>query len=117
MPKGTESPCGTGTGAETMRDDLVDHVRSDPRFGELEADRSRFSLTLTIIMLVIYFGFILLVAFAPGLLATPVSGVITLAFPLGLVVILSAIIVTGIYVLRANGRFDRLTRQIVEGAR
>ena len=68
-------------------------------------------------MLVIYFGFIFLVAFAPAFLATPVSGVITLAFPLGLFVIVSAIAITGIYVLRANGQFDRLTRQIVEGAR
>ena len=100
-----------------MREDFVDHVRSDPRFAELSAARGGFSVTLTVIMLVIYFGFIFLVAFAPAFLATPVSGVITLAFPLGLFVIVSAIAITGIYVLRANGQFDRLTRQIVEGAR
>lgn len=100
-----------------MRDDFVDHVRSDPRFVELEAARGGFSITLTIIMLVIYFGFIFLVAFAPGLLATNIGGVFTLAFPLGLFVIVSAIVITGIYVLRANGQFDRMTRQIVEAAR
>jgi uncharacterized membrane protein (DUF485 family) len=96
-----------------MLDNVVQSVRNDPRFLELEAERGRFGRTLAIIMLVIYFGFIFLVAFAPGLLAMPVSGVITLAFPLGLAVILSAILITGIYVLRANGRFDRLTREIV----
>ena len=81
-----------------MRGDVVANVRGDPRFAELEARRGGFSRMLTIIMLVIYFGFILLVAFAPGLLATNIGGVFTLAFPLGLAVIVSAIVITGIYV-------------------
>ena len=68
-------------------------------------------------MLVIYYGFILLVAFAPRLMAIPVIGQVTLGFPLGLGVILSAIVLTGIYVWRANGEFDSLTRQVVESAR
>jgi len=40
---------------------------------------------------------------------------ISLGFPLGLGVILSAIVLTGIYVLRANTEFDRLTREVVTG--
>jgi uncharacterized membrane protein (DUF485 family) len=71
-----------------------------------------FSWTLTVIMLAIYFAFIYLVAFDKPLLATPISGVITLGFPLGLVVILSAIALTGLYVLRANTQFDRLTERV-----
>lgn len=100
-----------------MQDGLTEAVRRDPRFAELAEGRARFSVTLAIIMLVIYFGFVLLVAFAPGLLAIPVSGVVTLAFPLGLGVIVSAILITGIYVVRANGKYDRLTREIVDGVR
>jgi len=87
-------------------------VRDNPDFVELERTRGRLGWTLTAIMLVIYFGFIFLVAFAPGLMATPVFGIMTLGFPLGLFVILSAIALTGFYVVRANSAFDRLTARI-----
>jgi uncharacterized membrane protein (DUF485 family) len=91
-------------------------VRDNPDFVELERTRGRLGWTLTAIMLVIYFGFIFLVAFAPGLMATPVFGIMTLGFPLGLFVILSAIALTAFYVIRANSAFDRLTARIA-GAR
>lgn len=100
-----------------MATDLVSRVQRDPNYIELERARSSLGWTLTIIMLVIYFGFITLVAFFKPLMATPVYGVVTLAFPVGLAVIASAIIVTGVYVTRANGEFDRLTAKIVEANR
>lgn len=88
-----------------------------PKFAELVQKRRSLSMVLTALILVIYFGFIFLVAFAPHFLAQPVSGVITLAFPVGLGVIVAAIVLTGVYVVRANGEFDRLNRDIVEGRR
>jgi uncharacterized membrane protein (DUF485 family) len=100
-----------------MEDQLASRIRNNPTFQELERTRSSFAWTLTIIMLVIYYGFILLVAFAPGLMAINVGGQITLGFPLGLGIILSAVVLTGIYVWRANGQFDEMTRKIVESAR
>ena len=78
--------------------------------------RRALAWSLTLAMLVIYFGFIGLVAFAPAIMAIPVSRTITLGFPLGLGVILAAIALTGLYVLRANAEFDPLTRRIVEDA-
>ncbi len=92
-------------------------VRLSPAFLELERKRSRFSWTLTILMLVLYFGFILLVAFDRQLqlMGIMVTRSISLGFPLGLGVILSAIVLTGLYVVRANTEFDRLTREIVTG--
>ena len=73
----------------------------------------RFAWTLTILMLVIYFGFILLVAFAKPLLAMKIGeGVTSLGILLGLGVIVSAFILTGIYIYRANGYFDELTRNL-----
>ena len=92
-------------------------LRLSPAFLELERKRSRFSWTLTILMLVLYFGFILLVAFDKTLqlMDIMVTRSISLGFPLGLGVILSAIGLTGIYVLRANTEFDRLTREVVTG--
>lgn len=100
-----------------MEAEIASRIRNNPDFIELKAKRDRFSWTLCIVMLVIYYGFILLVAFAKGLLGTDVGGGITLAFPLGLGVIFSAILITGIYVLRANGEYDELTRRIVRDLR
>ena len=66
-------------------------------------------------MAAIYFGFILLVAFAPGFLATPIgSGTTTIGIPLGIGVILSAFVLTGLYVRRANKDFDVATQRVVE---
>jgi uncharacterized membrane protein (DUF485 family) len=96
-----------------MQPDFVELIRSNPDFVTLEAARGGFSRILCAVMLVIYFGFILLVAFAPGVVALPIGRGLTLAFPLGVGVILSAIIITGIYVVRANGQFDRLTANII----
>ena len=84
-----------------------------PQFQELVRQRTRFAWTLSIVMLVIYFGFILLVAFAKPLLATKIGGGVTsLGIILGLGVILSAFVLTGIYVQRANSRFDEMTRHL-----
>ena len=93
----------------------VARIQADPRFRELERKRNAFSWTLCAIMLIAYFGFILLVAFGGKIVATPVWGVVTLAFPLGLAVIVLAIVLTGIYVAKANGEYDELTRQLVSG--
>ncbi len=98
-----------------MDDQACARLRATPAFQELERTRGQLGWTLTVLILVIYFGFVLLVAFAPKLMGTPVFGTLTLGFPLGLGVILSAIVLTGVYVLRANSRFDVLTRQIVAG--
>jgi uncharacterized membrane protein (DUF485 family) len=88
-------------------------VLRSPQFQELVRQRSRFAWTLSIAMLVIYFGFILLVAFAKPLLATKIGGGVTsLGIILGLGVIVSAFVLTGIYVQRANSRFDELTRRL-----
>ncbi|MBN9510326.1 MAG: DUF485 domain-containing protein [Alphaproteobacteria bacterium] len=92
-------------------------VRRHPAFVVLEEKRRRFAWFVAIAMFVIYYDFILLVAFDKGLLATDIGGSLTLAFPIGLGVIVAAIVLTGIYVLRANGTFDELTRRIREDVR
>ena len=91
-------------------------VQAHPAFAELIRTRRALAWTLTAAMLAIYFGFVFLVAFAPSVMAIPISSTITLGFLLGLGVIVSAIGLTGVYVLRANAAFDTLTRRIVEDA-
>lgn len=91
-------------------------ILNNPKFHELVAKRSSFAWILSIAMLVIYFGFILIVAFGKEFLATPLAegSVTTVGIPIGLFVIISAFALTGIYVQRANGEFDELNRQIIE---
>jgi uncharacterized membrane protein (DUF485 family) len=98
-----------------MGDDKISDIRHDPLFQELVDKRTRFAWQLSAAMLVIYFGFIAIIAFAPQILATPIgSGVTTVGIPVGLFVIVSAFVLTGIYVHRANSEFDPITRQIME---
>jgi uncharacterized membrane protein (DUF485 family) len=88
-------------------------VLSNPNFQALVRERSGFGWTLTIIMLVIYFGFILLVAFGKGFLATKIGGGVTsIGMIIGLGVIVSAVVLTGIYTQRANSRYDDLTEKL-----
>ena len=69
--------------------------------------RKHFAWALSAAMLVIYFGFILVIAFAPKVLGTPIGGgVMTVGIPVGLFVIGSAFVLTGIYVRRANSEFE-----------
>jgi uncharacterized membrane protein (DUF485 family) len=97
---------------------LIEKVQRDPEFRALVRRRSAFAWGLSALMAAIYFGFILVVAFAPGLLGTPIAGgVTTIGIPLGLGVILAAFVLTGLYVRRANSEFDAMTRAIVERAR
>jgi uncharacterized membrane protein (DUF485 family) len=88
-------------------------IRQNPKFAELVQQRNALARTLTIAMLVIYFGFILLVAFAPGFLAIKIGTVTTIGIPLGLLVIVSAFVLTGIYVAKANTSFDRLNDELL----
>ena len=100
-----------------MNAQVIDTVKRDPQFEELVTKRSRFAWALCCAMLAIYFGFIFVVAFAPKVLGTSLGGVTTLGIPVGVAVIVSAFVLTGIYVRRANAEFDTITRQIVERAK
>jgi uncharacterized membrane protein (DUF485 family) len=88
-------------------------IAADPRYRELVARRSRFTWLLTAVMLVVFFGYILLIAFNKEFLARPIgSGATSIGIPIGLGVILIGIALTGVYVWRANKEFDPLVRTI-----
>lgn len=98
-----------------MNNNAYAKITSNPKFQELVSKRSTFAWALSIVMLTIYFGFILVIAYAPGILGAKIgTGVATWGFPIGVGVIISAIVLTGIYVWKANSEFDELTRQILE---
>jgi uncharacterized membrane protein (DUF485 family) len=91
-------------------------IQNDPNYIRLSQTRKTFGWTLSIIMLVIYYGFIALVAFAPNVIGIKVGSSITFGLILGVAVILSAIVLTGIYVWRANAQYDALTKAIVDAS-
>jgi uncharacterized membrane protein (DUF485 family) len=100
-----------------MQDDLISRVTSNPKYQELKSKRATFGWLLTASMMVVYYGFILLVAYNKPFLATKIgAGVITMGMPLGIGVLVYTIIITIIYVRRANSEYDDLTQQIVKGA-
>ncbi len=94
----------------------IQTIQNNPKYQELVSTRKSLGWTLSLVMLAIYFGFILLVAFDKALLGTPLAAgaVTTVGIPIGLFVIISAFVLTGIYVAKANAKYDTLTRQIVE---
>ncbi len=93
-------------------------ILRDPDFQMLVRERTAFGWLLSLLMLAVYLTFIFLVAFAPNLMATKLpGGVISLGILLGLCVILFAVVLTGLYVWRANARFDGLGRDLLAGRR
>nr|WP_162455087.1 DUF485 domain-containing protein [Pseudoxanthomonas kalamensis] len=99
-------------------DPMVARIEANPKYQELKRKRNSFGWLLTILMLIVYYGYIGLIAFDKELLAKPLGeGVTTLGIPVGMGVIVFTIIITGIYVRRANGEYDRLTAEILEDAK
>jgi len=93
-----------------MEDDLVKRITSNPSYQELRAKRTRLGWTLTWAMMVVYYGFILLVAFDKPFLSQRLgAGVMTLGIPIGFGVIVFTILITAYYVNKANAEFDTLS--------
>jgi len=94
-------------------------IRNNPKYAELVHKRSSFAAVLSVLVLAIYFGFILVIAFAPKILGAPLYDgmVTTVGFPIGVGVIVSAIVLTGVYVWRANTEFDHLVKQLIEDSK
>lgn len=100
-----------------MSDPMVERIQRNPKYQQLRRTRSRYGWTLAILMLVVYYGYISLIAFDKEFLAKPMgAGVTTIGIPIGMAVIVFSIVITGLYVRRANGEFDAMTRDIIEDA-
>ncbi|BAH38196.1 MAG TPA: DUF485 domain-containing protein [Gemmatimonas aurantiaca] len=81
---------------------------------QLAAQRWRTALLLTISMVLVYFGFILLVAFNPALLGRRVGEGLSLGIVLGALVIVAAWLLTFTYVSWANRVYDPALRALRE---
>ncbi len=97
-----------------MYADIYDQVKADAEFQTLIKRRKKFSLVLSAMILSIYFGFILTIAYAPSVFAAPLweGSVTTLGIPVGIGIILISFILTGVYVKRANREFDAILNRL-----
>ena len=102
-----------------MHNDTYEKIRANPKYQQLVSTRNSYGWIMTILMLVVYYGFIGLIAFDKAFLAKPLgaTGVTTVGIPIGVGVILFTIIITGIYVRRANNEFDALKEEIIQEAK
>ncbi len=100
-----------------MRDDPGDRIRANPKYQELVSKRNSYSWMMTIIMLAVYYGYIVLIAFNKEFLAQKTgAGVTSYGIPIGLGVIIFTVVITGIYIRRANTEFDALKEQVIKEA-
>ncbi|WP_026295672.1 DUF485 domain-containing protein [Aromatoleum toluclasticum] len=98
-----------------MQNDMVTKIVANPKYQQLVSTRSSYGWILTAIMMIVYYGYIAIIAFNKGLFAQRLGeGVMTVGIPVGFGVIVFTIIITGIYVRRANSEFDALTQEIVK---
>ena len=86
-------------------------ILADPVFRELASERAKLRWGLSIVTLILFFGFIALVSTARSALGETVGGSdMPLGLVLALAVIVLVVLLTGFYVRRSNSRFDELAR-------
>ena len=94
---------------------LAQRIASNPDYQALKAKRTRFGWWLTLAMMIVYYGFIMLVAFNKEFLSQRLgAGVMTVGIPIGFGVIVFTVVITAYYVNRANSEFDALSEKIAK---
>jgi uncharacterized membrane protein (DUF485 family) len=103
---------------DIMSELISNKIQQNPKYLQLASRRGRLAWTLSAIVCVIFYGFILMVAFTPGIITAPISAdsVIPLGLPLGVVVILVCCVLTGLYVYQSNQVYDPMFEAIVREA-
>lgn len=101
-----------------MSELIASKIQSNPKYLQLVRQRDTLAWTLSALVCVMYFGFTLMIAFAPDVLTQPIAAdsVIPLGMLMGVGVILASCVLTGVYVYKANQNFDPIVSEIVREA-
>ena len=101
-----------------MSSEMYEHMRTNPKFQKLITRRGRFAWTLAFIVLAMFYGFVLVVAFRPASLGRPImqGSMVTIGVAVELFMFIFFWILTAVYVIRANGEFDELTAELIKDA-
>ena len=93
------------------------HLLDDPEFKDLVSRKNRISIRLTAVTLIVYYGFMLLIAYKRDLFGAKVVGSVTFGILLGIGVIIACWLLTGVYVRWANRHYDSMVARLREKAR
>ena len=97
-----------------MSSEMYARIQKNPKFTELVSKRERLAWTLTGIVLVLFFGLFMTVAFNPSVLAIRLGdSFVTTGLLIGLAQFILFWVFTAVYVTRANSEFDTLTEQLL----
>ena len=101
-----------------MSSAMYERMRANPKFQDLVARRGRFAWTLAFVVLTMFYGFVMVVAFNPASLGQPVSegSMLTVGVAVEFFMFVFFWVLTAVYVKRANTEFDALTQEIVQEA-
>ena len=92
----------------------TEEILNDEDFRSLSSQKNTISVILTILELVLYFGFIALIAFNKPFLASKISGAISIGIPIAVATIFLSWVLTGIYIRWANNKYDVLVKKVKE---
>ncbi len=97
-----------------MKNETISLIQNHPKYQELVRSRSRFAWLLSAWMLVVYYAFIMTIAFKPEWLAQPLGegSVISVGIPVGIGIILFSFLLTGLYVYRANKVYEPMLEEL-----
>lgn len=101
-----------------MSSAMYERMRGNPKFRQLVATRGRFAWTLALVVLTMFYGFVMMVAFLPASLGKPVAegSMLTVGVALELFMFVFFWVLTAVYVRRANTEFDALAKEVVSDA-
>ena len=101
-----------------MSSQVYERIRRNPKFDQLVARRTRFAGILSLIVLVIFYGFVMVVAFNPSVIGERVAegSTLTVGVLSGLFMFVFFWVLTAVYVRRANSEFDDLTTELINDA-
>lgn len=102
-----------------MSQSIYSQIRQNPKFQELVAKRGRLAWALSITVLVLFYGLVLIVAFKPALIGERVAAgsTLTIGVAAGLFMFVFFWLLTALYVIKANGEFDAITRDIIDATK
>ena len=102
----------------TSQSAVYARIRRNPRFAELVSKRQGFATLLSVIVLTIFYGFFMVVAFTPNVIGQRLSegSYLTVGIAAELFMFIFFWLLTAFYVKRANGEFDEITAEIIRDA-
>ena len=95
-----------------MNKNKTNEILQSPAFRKLVKNRWNISLTFTFLMLFVYIGFLMVVAYQKETLKMPIGESLNLAIIMGIGIIIFSWLITGVYVYWANNYYDAAVKEI-----